>query len=113
MTGELWSCVVPHADLGLGPMEVALRVMAEDIRPTMAPGTPFVFAKLIEKCWVSSGYARLHVPWLLVVFRTNCAARDQATNPGDRPSFSGASSIVNELEGISLHVIDNPAQSRR
>ena len=49
---EIFSFSLPFADLGLGQMEVVLKVASEEIRPAPpAGGLPTFFKELIEQCW--------------------------------------------------------------
>jgi serine/threonine protein kinase len=50
---ELWAFTVPHHELGLPPMEVVLKVVSEDLRPTIPLSMPSFFANLVERAWVS------------------------------------------------------------
>ena len=50
---ELWSNVLPHSELGLGPMEIVLKVASEDIRPRIPADMPHWMANVVQRCWVS------------------------------------------------------------
>jgi serine/threonine protein kinase len=72
---QLWGFTMPYAELGLGPVEVAIRVLGDDLRPQVLPSMPHFFADLMQRCW--------------------------AGNPADRPCFQrlpGQQGLVVEIE---------------
>lgn len=55
---EIWGLTLPHAELQLGPMEVALKVLADQARPSVPPDMPPFFAGLLRECWDEDGSSR-------------------------------------------------------
>jgi hypothetical protein len=66
---------MPYAELGYGPIEIAIKVLGDNLRPQVLPMMPHFFADLMQRCW--------------------------AGNPADRPCFQrlpGQPGLVVEIE---------------